>query len=217
MSGKNLRVVSKTALSNRIVPTWVFFPARTLPTSHRGVRLERDVRRRTSEYWYEEEEEFDAAKDILVPKLIIVVAMSDTSMDSGIILNFLSSITTIASLFSTELVAKTAEDVWKGRRESKAPYFKKVRVRDQVTWEELISQNWRVELDYGLGLEIPSKECLVVLSHQPDSLEDECIELGEAVVISVEGREGGHWSALERKLVWKGRVGEVELNAALLG
>lgn len=70
-----------------------------------------------------------------------------------------------------------AQQLWAGR--DKAPYFLKVRTREGLgvagsgaagaaaaagVWQELLQQNWRVELDAGLGSAAPPAEGLLVVA-----------------------------------------------------
>lgn len=125
----------------------------------------------TSEFWYEEEEEFDSLTDILTSKDIVILPLSnDTDLETAHqILGSIDNITA-AWFYTHNHSAATQQQqqdsqllpqqLWTGRKESGPPYFKKLKYRTynnnnemEALWEELLSQNWKVELDAGLGVE----------------------------------------------------------------
>ncbi len=65
-------------------------------------------------------------------------------------------------------VLPTAEAIWEGR--SVPPHFFKLRTRDSIQanpavfLDELLRQNWKVELDYGLGGSLEGQEAVLVVS-----------------------------------------------------
>ena len=127
-----------------------------------------------------------------------------------------------------------ATELWAGR--DKPPLFLKMRRRvtldidstDRISQflEEALQQNWRLDLDAGLGLEEPPAENLLVVcsgdvaesllkacgghsgSHS-NSLTNENSTLGafpKVVVISVEGTKAGDpadWKTLSKKIVYE--------------
>jgi hypothetical protein len=76
-----------------------------------------------------------------------------------------------------------AQQLWSGR--DRAPYFLKVHAREALdtaaatgsraaaaageVWQELLQQNWRVELDAGLGGPLPESEALLLVC-SPDAV-----------------------------------------------
>lgn len=138
------------------------------------------VLRRTSEHWYEDELEYDAVREILDPKRVVVVAIGGSDGASSS-----SSSPPPPLRYAVAFCSKQAKDAatstWEALGRAGPPLFLKVRVRDALTrlddgggdkadaaaaedfWSELAAQNWRTELDYGLGLEanagpVPSAE-----------------------------------------------------------
>ncbi len=122
-----------------------------------------------------------------------------------------------------------AQRVWAGR--DKAPYFLRVRQRTQLdtaaaadtqdeqvaaaegVWAELLQQNWRVELDAGLGAAAVEREALLVfaapaavaqlLAAAQCSSGAPTLE-GEAHALEVDGTQAGDaldWRGLGKRLV----------------
>ncbi|KAL4458303.1 hypothetical protein ABPG75_013168 [Micractinium tetrahymenae] len=146
----------------------------------------------TSEHWYEDEEEFDALTDAMKRKLVVLVASpaaegfsSSDGMPATVdaLRAFLQPLK-FDQAFTSQQALPFAQQVWAGR--DKAPYFLKVRQRAQLdaaaepaaegdqaaaaaaaaegVWAELLQQNWRVELDAGLGGDAPNQENLLVFA-----------------------------------------------------
>ncbi|KAG7670017.1 hypothetical protein Ndes2526B_g06392 [Nannochloris sp. 'desiccata'] len=188
----------------------------------------------TSEHWWEDEEEFDALTDALRKKVIVLITPSDgwntaqhTTKEIDNLRNSLASLEFNAGFCSSELI-DYATKIWAGR--DKPPLFLKMRRRvtldavDRVPQflEEALQQNWRLDLDAGLGLkEPPAENILVVCSGQlADSLLRACggarsrgsrLEensgpsmLPKVAVMTVEGTKAGDlasWTALSKKIV----------------
>lgn len=130
-----------------------------------------------------------------------------------------------------------ATKIWAGR--DKPPLFLKMRRRvtldidstDRISQflEEALQQNWRLDLDAGLGLEEPPAENLLVVcsgevaesvlkacggdsGNHSNSLTNENSVLGaspKVVVISVEGTKAGdpaEWKTLTKKIVYEENI-----------
>ncbi len=104
---------------------------------------------RTSEFWYDEEEEFDAiAGDSLRPKHLTVVVAGGGGGGGGA---SIASTTRFDACFHSPGPAATsaAADLWAGRPEAGPPFFIKPRARPDLdadpaaAWAELAGQNWR--------------------------------------------------------------------------
>lgn len=121
-----------------------------------------------------------------------------------------------------------AQQVWSGR--DRAPYFLKVRQRAQLdaagagnreqralaaqdVWAELLQQNWRVELDAGLGTAAVEREDLLVFA-TPEAVDqllaaarcsiDAFPAEGQVYALQVEGTQAGEpldWRSLCKQLV----------------
>jgi len=146
------------------------------------------VLRRTSEFWYEEEEEFDGvAGELLLPKAFLVVGLPEasTTADAAAALAPATGIRgdRLAAGFSSTQLQGAGAALWGALGANRAPYFKKMRTREvldtldgartpqdvasatEALMSEMLGQNWRVELDYGLGSELaPREEVLLVCS-----------------------------------------------------
>jgi len=188
----------------------------------------------TSEHWWEDEEEFDSLTDALRQKVMIVVTPSSnpdtaqhTAQEIDNLRNSLASLEFSAGFCSSEEI-DYATKIWAGR--DKPPLFLKLRRRatldttDRVSQflEEALEQNWRLDLDAGLGVEEPPAEnLLIVCSAQlADSLLQACGRVGSSsslieeisdssvlpkiAVVTVEGTKAGdpaNWKALSKKIV----------------
>ncbi|GIL95071.1 hypothetical protein Vretimale_1096 [Volvox reticuliferus] len=178
---QSLRVLKQLPHQNSII--WRESFANNLacksPTrpSSRGTR--KLVRRRTSEHWWEDEEEFDAITEVVTPKRLHLAAAAASAADESTVWGPLSEATLrkmfassrgrYSSGFSSTKHKAEAEVLWRQLQQDGPPFFKKVRTRatldvleddaagpDAVSkaaeelWGELCGQTWRVELDYGL-------------------------------------------------------------------
>jgi len=188
---------------------------------------------RTSEFWYEEEEEFDSLTDILTSKKIFILPLSNES-DLETAHQILESIGNITAAWfyahnhSTTQQQQQQQDsqllpqqqLWAGRKESGPPYFKKLKYRTynsinemEVLWEEMLSQNWKVELDAGLGIEnITPIEVLLLLVGTVEEARNmlRCANVATTdddndgttryLVVHVEECEGGtRWQDMKKK------------------
>ncbi|KAL4423115.1 hypothetical protein ABPG77_004798 [Micractinium sp. CCAP 211/92] len=189
----------------------------------------------TSEHWYEDEEEFDALTDAMKSKLVVLVAAptageagaatTDAAVDA--LRAFLQPLKFVQA-FSSQQALQFAQRVWAGR--DKAPYFLRVRQRTQLdaaaagaqdqqvaaaegVWAELLQQNWRVELDAGLGAAAVEREALLIfaapaavaqlLAAAQCSSGAPTLE-GEVHALEVEGTQAGDpldWRGLGKRLV----------------
>jgi hypothetical protein len=160
-------------------------------TQHRSTLAHRKARRlaagrivATSEHWYEEEDEFDAVREGLRPKLLFIVSAPASSSPSAsveedeslqpVLRSYLEP-QKFTSAFSSEAQAGFASAIWRGR--DGPPFFLKVRTRRSLDAAaegaqsaadeflgEVLQQTWRKELDYGLGSEGPeAAEALLVV------------------------------------------------------
>eukprot|EP01024_Parvocaulis_polyphysoides_P014711 TRINITY_DN16154_c0_g1_i2.p2 TRINITY_DN16154_c0_g1~~TRINITY_DN16154_c0_g1_i2.p2 ORF type:complete len:212 (-),score=28.49 TRINITY_DN16154_c0_g1_i2:265-858(-) len=116
----------------------------------------------TSEYWWEDEEEFDAVKDILLPKNIILVSQQKISKPQKLKTNLKNFSFDVG--FCSKQARQLADIIWEDR--GGPPYFLKMRQKESLNileegveqsqsaakkfWEEILSQNWQVKMDYGL-------------------------------------------------------------------
>jgi hypothetical protein len=128
-----------------------------------------------------------------------------------------------------------AEQLWSGR--DGPPYFHKVRRRPALDaaaageaaaarafLEEALQQNWRAELDYGLGGKVPEAEALLVVCSPAAAAQLLRAALGgehappppgSVAAVGVGGTEAGaaaDWASLPRTLVlggWAPAAGEV--------
>jgi len=140
------------------------------------------VLRRTSEHWYEEEAEFDGvAGELLLPKRLLLVAWdpNDSSISTAAqntaqcIAQHLAGATLSAGFASPESTEGTAA-VWQAVGANGPPFFRKIRTRQMDSSKkleefvtELLTQNWRTELDYGLGgADLTPLEYLLVVATQ---------------------------------------------------
>jgi hypothetical protein len=183
----------------------------------------------TSEHWWEDEEEFDALTDALRRKVIVIITPPSTSGNTTEIDALRSSLASLefnAGFCSSEDI-EYATNLWAGR--DKPPMFLKMRRRvtldaiDRVPQflEEALQQNWRLDLDAGLGLEEPPAENLLVVcsGHVAESLLQACgggsgdgssLEKfsssqvqSKIAVVMVEGTKAGDpadWTALSKKV-----------------
>jgi hypothetical protein len=184
----------------------------------------------TSEHWWEDEEEFDALTDALRKKVIVLITpgtggnasttQKTTEIDS--LRSSLASLDFNAGFCSSEEI-DYATKIWAGR--DKPPLFLKMRRRatlditERVSQflEEALQQNWRLDLDAGLGLEEPPAEKVMVVCSQKvaDSLLEACgggsnsslaetaSSLPKVAVVTVEGTKAGDpadWKALSKRI-----------------
>jgi hypothetical protein len=117
-----------------------------------------------------------------------------------------------------------AEQLWRGR--DRAPYFLKVRTRPALDaassgaagaatelWAELLQQNWRVELDAGLGGSLQEREALLIVCSPQCAVQLLASAGAEAAagpapalisVLQVSGTQAGEaadWRLLDKQLV----------------
>lgn len=117
-----------------------------------------------------------------------------------------------------------AEQLWRGR--DRAPYFLKVRTRPALdaassgaagaateVWAELLQQNWRVELDAGLGGSLQEREALLIVCSPQCAVQLLASAGAEAAagsapalisVLQVSGTQAGEaadWRLLDKQLV----------------
>jgi hypothetical protein len=133
-----------------------------LPRRPRGSLLPR----RTSEHWYDDELEYDAVREILDPKRVVIASVDNDGATAASLPKLRYAVG-----FCSEQASEAASEVWSeelGR--AGPPLFLKVRKRLALTeldeegdgasasaasaeafWAEVSAQNWRTELDYGLG------------------------------------------------------------------
>lgn len=130
------------------------------------------------------------------------------------------------SAFSSVASKAWAAQLWAGR--DAAPFFISVRARQGLddaaaspaaaaaVWAELLQQNWRVELDYGLGTEVPNSEALLLVA-EPGAVRQLLVAAcgsgaapvevapGSASLLLVGPAEAGAtggWEALEKDICW---------------
>ena len=138
-----------------------------------------------------------------------------------------------------------AQQLWSGR--DRAPYFLKVRARDALdtaaagsgadaaaaagkVWQELLQQNWRVELDAGLGGPLPESEALLLVCSPdavrqllaaagaplPGGLGNGGVAPGSVSALQVDGTQAGDpadWQRLAKRLLLAGLVLEVRSSS----
>lgn len=123
-----------------------------------------------------------------------------------------------------------ARQLWSGR--DKVPYFLKVRSRPALDtcssssgdaaaaaaslWTELLQQNWRVQLDAGLGSDAPDSEALLLVCSPdaarqllaaagvPASSDSSSSAAGAVFLLDVGGTQAGEpldWQRLSKRLV----------------
>ncbi|EFN54420.1 hypothetical protein CHLNCDRAFT_135784 [Chlorella variabilis] len=134
---------------------------------------------------YEDEEEFDAMTDAMREKCVLLVAAPHAAAAGGgggqvDALRACLQPLAINHAFSSQQALPFAQQLWSGR--DRAPYFLKVRTRAaldeagggedaaaaaaaaaEAVWQELLQQNWRVELDAGLGAPLQEREVLLLV------------------------------------------------------
>lgn len=183
---------------------------------------------------YEEEEEFDALKDALQPKQCFLVAAPSSSgaggapSPTGPLRSYLQPVK-IHAAFAAPSAELFAKQLWAGR--DGPPYFHRLRLRaalDEATtdaavaaaaWDEFLNQNWKTELDAGLGVAETTENLLLVCS--PAAVEQllhaalpagagvEELSSGTLSVLAVRGTQHGEdklWQQLERRLVLVGKA-----------
>lgn len=188
----------------------------------------------TSEHWWEDEEEFDALTDAMHPKRVVLVAAS-ASVDDGAVQQLRAALQPLefAQGFSGEETMEFARQLWAGRDE--APYFLKVRSRPALdacasgggdaaaaaasVWAELLQQNWRVQLDAGLGSAAPESEALLLVctpqavlqllaaAGAAPSSDSSSSAAGAVSLLEVAGTQAGEpldWQLLSKRLVLNG-------------
>ncbi|GLI61089.1 hypothetical protein VaNZ11_003304 [Volvox africanus] len=151
------------------------------------------VRRKTSEHWWEDEEEFDAITEVVVPKRLHLAVPAAPAGDESTVWCPLSEATLRKMFtasggrysvgFSSIKHKAEAEALWRELQQDGPPFFKKVRTRETLDvledagagpdavskaaeelWGELCGQTWRVELDYGLeGSETDPRDELLLI------------------------------------------------------
>ncbi|KAI8466647.1 MAG: hypothetical protein J3K34DRAFT_55283 [Monoraphidium minutum] len=135
-------------------------------------RRRRTVVARTSEFWYEEEDEFDAVTEILEPKRVCLLPLQRCGGAAGGGAAALGAAAGAPFLtaFASPASLAAAERLWEELGRAGPPLFLKVRPRPALgaleaagldaaaaaaqadaLWAELLSQSWRTELDHGLG------------------------------------------------------------------
>lgn len=152
--------------------------AGALPTPARRPSRGALLPRRTSEHWYEDELEYDAVREILDPKRVVITAAAAPS--SAAALAAALPRLRYAVAFCSSEASEAAAEVWDALGRAGPPLFLKTRKRAALTeldaaaaagaagegappsaaaaaaaeafWSELAGQNWRTELDYGLGM-----------------------------------------------------------------
>jgi hypothetical protein len=135
-------------------------------------RLRHFPRPRTSEFWYEDEEEFDSiAGDSLRPKTLTVVDMSSAT-DLPALAAALAP-TAFDACFHSPGAADAAKVLW-GPDRGGPPFFIRPRPRSTLdsdpsaAWSELAGQNWRAGgllagLDAGTSAAADAGEALLVV------------------------------------------------------
>eukprot|EP00879_Flechtneria_rotunda_P005184 GHRR01005466.1.p1 GENE.GHRR01005466.1~~GHRR01005466.1.p1 ORF type:complete len:268 (+),score=79.40 GHRR01005466.1:76-879(+) len=115
----------------------------------------------TSEFWWEDELEYDALTEVLLPKRVYLATPSSCEQH----LQQLKDSTEFAAAFTAPDLQESVEQLWQQLGRAGPPLFLKVRTRRSLQpdaqgsirqtaasdfWQELTSQTWRTELDYGL-------------------------------------------------------------------
>lgn len=131
----------------------------------------------TSEFWWEDEQEFDALTEVLLPKQVVLCTPPACQSH----LQQLHPIKFVAA-FCSPADKQEAEQLWEGLGRAGPPLFLKVRTRDTLQsvdqdgassaadgfWREIAGQSWRMDLDYGLNkdatLQALTESLLVVVS-----------------------------------------------------
>ena len=177
---------------------------------------------------YDDEEEFDSLTDALKPKHVLLVASAGAEQLQSL-RAFLAPVH-LNSAFSGRASQAWAAQLWAGR--DAAPFFVRVRARGGLddaaaspaaaaaVWEELLQQNWRVELDYGLGADVPNSEALLLVA-EPGAVRQLLAAacgsgaapadgaLGSVSLLRVgpadAGATGG-WAALQKEVCWASRL-----------
>lgn len=131
--------------------------------------------RRTSEHWYDDELEYDAVREILDRKRVVIAELAPSGGGAATSAAALPK-HRYAVAFCSDQASEAAAEVWDALGRAGPPLFLKVRKRAALTeldeeegaasaagsasaasaaaeafWSELAAQNWRTELDYGLG------------------------------------------------------------------
>ncbi|GBF91916.1 hypothetical protein Rsub_04640 [Raphidocelis subcapitata] len=143
----------------------------------------RSVVAHTSEFWYEEEDEFDGLRELLDPKRVVLAtpaARADALRGRPFV-----------TAFASGGAAAAAEALWRDLGLAGPPLFLKIRTREVLTrleggggggaaaaaaaaadefWGELLTQNWRTELVYGLGRREAAEPEEVLVVAPPDCL-----------------------------------------------
>jgi hypothetical protein len=195
-------------------------PPPPAPPRRRRRRPPRDTRRGTSEFWYEEEPEYDAVTDALLPKLVAVVAAPAADAGGGgaealAALRACLAPAPLAAAFAGAGEAEFARALWAGR--DGPPYFLKVKAREALGagaaggadafFAEALEQNWAVLLDAGLGQETRACEWLLVVCAPAaaEALLERCcpgagagVAPGAVAVLAVSGTEAGAPAGWER-------------------
>lgn len=122
---------------------------------------------------WEDELEYDAVTETLHAKHVYVVACRPGEPDPALVTLVCSHLAGVAlqTAFASPQALPTAHALWQGR--SVPPHFFKLRTRDALEDDvdcfllELLQQNWKVELDYGLGGATEAHEALLVVASVP--------------------------------------------------
>lgn len=137
-------------------------PAPSLPR-YRHTRL---PPARTSEFWYDDEDEFDGVAADVRAKTVVLVpvpASADTKnspVDDAWVAHTRSRLQDVRfdACFCSAHAETAAAHVWEGRSEAGPPLFLKPRVRSGLDsastmdawWGEVAGQNWRVSVGGGV-------------------------------------------------------------------
>ncbi|PRW59817.1 phospho-2-dehydro-3-deoxyheptonate aldolase [Chlorella sorokiniana] len=171
------------------------------------------------------------------PKRVVLVAASasGSSADEAALQQLRAALQPLefAQAFSNEQTMAFARQLWAGR--DKAPYFLKVRSRPALdacssgggaasaaaasVWAELLQQNWRVQLDAGLGSAAPESEALLLVC-TPEAVQQLMAAAGAAPsggsgssselavsLLEVDGTQAGaplDWQQLSKRLTLDG-------------
>lgn len=136
----------------------------------------------TSEYWWEDEQEFDALTEVLAPKLVYIATPAACQQQ----LQQLKASTSCVAAFTAPDLQQQVQELWQQLGRAGPPLFLKVRSRSSLQdceqqgpaavsaaeqfWGELAGQTWRTELDHGLAKESTeaavAEQLLVVTASQ---------------------------------------------------
>ncbi len=180
----------------------------------------------TSEHWWEDEEEFDAVTDALRSKTLVVVA-AHPAVQAGVpgLREYLEDYAFTCGFCGSGEV-DFAGAVWAGR--DAPPLFRRMRRRPTLDdgacagkfLAEILQQNWRLELDAGLGVAEPAAEHLLIVCSPAVAAAVAAVAApgGELVrdmavaVVEVGGTQAGDpadWERLPKRLTALEGVGAV--------